>query len=78
MSWFAPTRAAEPQLFIHVHRTGYYEDPNYDTTPNHEDVLEARLVESSRVLFDLAVPDDGELMLSLSQDWGGYPFIDNP
>jgi hypothetical protein len=75
MSWFAQAYVKDPRLFVHVHRKAYYEDANYDQTPDHEAVLEGRLAESSRAVLDLAVPEDGELMLGLSQEWGGYLFI---
>jgi hypothetical protein len=72
MAWYAQAYTKNPQMFVHVHIMTYYEDVNYDTTPDHEAVLEGRLVESSRAVLELAVPEDRELMLGLSQEWGGY------
>jgi hypothetical protein len=50
MPWFAPLYRGEPQLFIHVHRTTYFNGSSYDIDLNHETVLSARLHECALAL----------------------------
>jgi hypothetical protein len=72
MPWFAPLYRGEPQLFVHVRRTTYFNGSSYSIDLNHETALSARLHECALALYAHANDAIKELMLEFDQVWGSY------